>query len=291
MSRGKSIRVFLVDGTPGGLTTVEMGNWTGHLLSAARQDLATLLKRDEVTRTGIYLLLGEDPATPGRAMVYVGESETVSDRLLEHNKKKDFWNRAVLVTSKDSNITKAHAKYLEWRLIVLARQANRVTLDNTVTPSVVGLPESDSSDMEFFIDQLRIALPVLGIDLLRSTHVNAGTPGSGASPVFRLKTRDTDATAQEIDDEFIVRADSLAHPTWDGSGTSYEKLRKALEVDGTLVPSKDGKHLIFTRDHVFRSPSAASAVVLGRNSNGRVEWKTEDGSQTYAQWQEPAVVP
>lgn len=52
---GKQIKLFLVDGTPGGLTTAEITNWTGHVLSASRSDLADLVKRDEAQRTGAYI--------------------------------------------------------------------------------------------------------------------------------------------------------------------------------------------------------------------------------------------
>ena len=65
---GKQIRLFLVDGTPGGLTTAEITNWTGHVFSARRSDLADLLKREEAQRTGVYFLLGDDEtrsAMPG----------------------------------------------------------------------------------------------------------------------------------------------------------------------------------------------------------------------------------
>lgn len=66
---GKQIKLFLVDGTPGGLTTAEITNWTGHVLSASRSDLADLLKRDEAQRAGAYMLLGEDEVAVGSTTV------------------------------------------------------------------------------------------------------------------------------------------------------------------------------------------------------------------------------
>jgi hypothetical protein len=44
---GKQIKLFLIDGTPGGLTNAEITNWTGHVLSTRRSDLADLLTREE----------------------------------------------------------------------------------------------------------------------------------------------------------------------------------------------------------------------------------------------------
>lgn len=294
---GKSVRLFLADGTPGGLVTAEIMNWTGHVIAAPRSDLALMLKRAEASRTGIYVLLGDDPESPGSTLAYVGEGDDVGKRITAHSRTetaggKDFWDRVVVLTSKDANLTKAHARYLESRFIALAAQANRARLVNGTAPPPIALPEADASDMEFFVEQAKIVLPVLGVNLLRSTQVaQASTPAdstseSSASPELTLTVKGANATAQEVDGEFVVRQGSLARPTWNGEGLSYEKLRQQLEDDGALVLTGDGQHREFTRDVVFASASAASAVVLGRNSNGRLEWKVAGTKTTYGQWQE-----
>src|SRR4051812_24558414 len=111
MSTGKSVRLFLADGTPGGLLTAEIMNWTGHVMAAPRSDLPSLLKRPEIGRTGIYILIGEDPDSGG-LLAYIGEGDDVGKRLYQHARPedqngKDFWDRAVVLTSKDTNLTKA----------------------------------------------------------------------------------------------------------------------------------------------------------------------------------------
>ncbi len=73
---GKSIRLFLVDGTPIGLLVAEVSNWTGKVLMAPRTRLADLAKRDEARTTGIYMLVGDDPETTGQTRVYVGEADS-----------------------------------------------------------------------------------------------------------------------------------------------------------------------------------------------------------------------
>ena len=173
MSTGKSVRLFLADGTPGGLLTAEIMNWTGHIVAAPRSDLAALLKRPETSRTGIYILIGDDPESVGGQMAYVGEGDDVSKRLYQHARPedqggKDFWDRAIVITSKDTNLTKAHARYLESRFISLGVQANRAKLTNATAPEPIVLPEADVSDMEYFIEQARIVLPVLGVNIFRS---------------------------------------------------------------------------------------------------------------------------
>src|SRR5699024_8180325 len=117
----------------------------------------SLLGREEVGRTGIYLLLGDDPESPGNVLAYIGEGDDVGRRLASHGRSadqggKESWDRAVVLTSKDMNLTKAHARYLESRLIALALEAKRARLVNGTTPPPSQLPEADVSDMEFFID-------------------------------------------------------------------------------------------------------------------------------------------
>lgn len=304
MSTGKSVRLFLADGTPGGLLTAEIMNWTGHVLAAPRSDLAGLLKRSETNRTGIYILIGDDPESVGGQMAYIGEGDDVSKRLYQHARPedqggKDFWDRAIVITSKDTNLTKAHARYLESRFISLGLQANRAKLTNSTAPEPIVLPEADVSDMEYFIEQARIVLPVLGVNIFRSPIASTSQPAESSaanapvtSPVFelRLKKQGILATAQEFDGEFTVLADSTARLQWTGAGGhNYRGLREKLERDRTLVPSLDGATMRFTRSQVFASPSAAAATVTGRSANGRNEWVTADGHLTYGDWQRQGV--
>lgn len=123
MSIGKTLRIYLVDGAPAGMLTAEIMNWTGKVIVFARSQLGDAAKRDEVHRTGVYFLGGTDPENPLRDWVYVGEADDVLKRLAIHSRdeRRDFWERTVVVVSKDENLTKAHVRYLESRLIHLAR--------------------------------------------------------------------------------------------------------------------------------------------------------------------------
>ena len=303
MSDGKSVRLFLADGTPGGLLTAEIMNWTGHVVAAPRSDLAALLKRTEATRTGIYILLGDDPDSLGGQMAYIGEGDDVSKRLYQHARSedqngKDFWDRAIVLTSKDTNLTKAHARYLESRFITLGLQASRARLTNGTTPPPIVLPEADVSDMEYFIEQAKIVLPVLGVNIFRSSKATLAVPSAEptatrvGSPMFQMfvKKSGITATAQEVDGEFTVLEGSGARLKWTGVvGHSYAGLRAKLEQDGTLVPAPDGSAMRFTRNHVFASPSAAAAIVAGRSANGRVEWLVQGARRTYGQWETEGV--
>ncbi|MBN1125509.1 MAG: GIY-YIG nuclease family protein, partial [Sedimentisphaerales bacterium] len=162
---GKSIRIFLVDGQPYGLLTAEIMNWIGKVIVAPRAQLAKLAERNDVRRTGTYLLVGPSPNVINRDCVYVGESDNVLSRIVDdHEKTKDFWVKAVLILSKDENLTKAHVRYLESRLIQMIQLSGRAELTNGTSPPLPLLPEADVSDMEYFLEQLKIILPVLGMN-------------------------------------------------------------------------------------------------------------------------------
>jgi len=291
---GKQIKLFLADGTPGGLTTAEITNWTGHVLRASRSDLGDLLKRDEAQRTGAYLLLGEDESAIENTRCYIGEADVVADRLRYHQRDKDFWDRVVVITSKDANLTKAHGRYLESRLISLASLAGRVSLENSTAPPLPALPEADASDMDYFVSQLQIVLPVLGVNAIRvpTAPVRPAAGESNDSPVFHLRHAKlrVDAHAQQIDGEFTMLAGSLVVPSWHGVGKAestikaYESYRNQHRqlVDTGAITVADGVGRL-TRNVVFSSPSTAGAIALGRSCNGRREWVSEHG--TFADWE------
>lgn len=294
MNLGRTIRMYLVDGSASGLITAEIMNWTGHAVLGPRSKLKELLAREEAQRTGVYLLYGPDPET-GQETLYVGEGDDVGKRIRQHasDANKDFFERICLLTSKDHNLTKAHVRFLESRMIALVASAGRVALNNATQPDPIRLPEADVSDMEFFIDQVRLILPALGLDFLRALPVHRvqARPQETDNPVFfaSAKKHGIRAEMQEIDGEFVVLAGSLSQNDWVSKreathSTGYAKLHADLRAQGKLAPGPNGL-CEFTVDVAFKSPSAAAAVVFGRPANGRLEWQIEATKQTLGEWQ------
>ncbi|MGP9837185.1 GIY-YIG nuclease family protein [Arthrobacter sp. 179] len=287
-----------MDGAPSGILTAEIMNWTGRVVSGSRSDLNEILGRGEANSPGVYFLLGDNPEDPDRRSVYVGEADDVAVRLRQHNSAstgKEFWNRVIFLTSKDANLTKAHVRYLESRFISLAIEANRSSLENGNESSKISLPEADLSDMEYFISQAQIVLPVLGLDAFRRRPTptqSVGALGSKySSPVFEMKvpTAGGLARAQDIDGEFVVAAGSQARSKWTGVGHSYGGLYERLFSMGVLKIQDGG--CVFADDYAFASPSAAAAIVAGRAANGRTSWRDPVSGQTFAQWQEQLAPP
>ena len=287
MNNGKTIRLYLVNGSPSDILTAEIINWTGKVIVGPRSQLAELAKRDEVKRTGVYILAGPDPDASLRDKVYFGEGDNVLKRLTAHDKdeSKDFWTRCVVVISKDQTITKSHGRYLESRLVTLANKADRATVHNGTAPVPPPLPEPDIADMEFFLQQLQMVLPVLGFNFLQPKPVVAPDDmESESSPLFSLSVVGAEAKAREINGDFIVLKGSTARKTGLKSWTSYKSLRNQLLDEQILVQSDQPDYYIFTEDYAFSSPSAGGAVVNAGNINGRTSWKIADSNKTYQQW-------
>ncbi|MBE7500007.1 MAG: GIY-YIG nuclease family protein [Verrucomicrobiales bacterium] len=268
-----TIKLFLPRGDAKSLRTAEISNWTGKAVAAPRTELDDLFGREELDKAGVYILTGTDPVT-NSPRAYIGEAEVLRDRLKQH-KAKEFWVSVIVFVSKDENLTKAHVRYLESRLLAEALQVNRFSLEQNQA-SGARLPESDREDMEVFLARIRQLLPVLGSDLLAPIAQQATSLDSGGVLFCRLKG--AEARGQRTPDGFVVFRGSTAVLDERPSADAYPYVlahRRQLIADGTLRP-KDGFY-VFTKDMEFSSPSAAAAVIHGGSANGLIAWKTDDG--------------
>lgn len=290
MMQGKNIRIFLADGSINGVVHAEIINWTGQIVVFPRGKLVELNKQ-EYEKSGIYFLFNED-----ERKVYIGETDNVARRLLEHERSKDFWDKVCIVTSKDQNLTKSHIRYLENRLIALAKNNETYALinGNSGSSTIMQLPRPDMADMEYFLSQVEMILPVLGLDFLKTGRVfheilaqnaTSQSQNSGVTE-FILSTKGVNAYAQEIGGDFVVLKGSKISEDLTESGqknnTYLLNLRPSLLEQGIINPES----YIFMADYKFNSPSAAAAVISGGFANGRTMWKLKSNpSKTYADWQ------
>jgi len=268
-----TIKLFLPRGEAKSLRIAEISNWTGKAVAAPRTELDELLAREELDKAGVYILLGTDPLT-NVPRAYIGEAEVIRDRLKQH-KTKEFWVSAIVFVSKDENLTKAHVRYLESRLLAEAAAINRVTIEQNQAGGSK-LPESDREDMEVFLARIRTLLPVLGSDILApiAQSTNRAQPGG----VLFCRIKGAEARGQRTANGFVIFQGSTAVLEERPSAESYPYVmvqRKQLIADGTLI-EKDGL-LMFTKDSEFTSPSAAAVVIHGGSANGLTAWKTSDG--------------
>lgn len=268
-----TIKIFLVHGDPKRLRTAELSNWTGKAVAGPRSEFDSVLAREESQKSGIYFLTGIDPET-GVNAVYVGEAESVRDRVKAHL-EKDFWNQIVFFTSKDENLTKAHIRYLEGRLIEQAKQAGRAQVKNGQS-SGARLPESDREDMEIFLEKIHQLLPVLSVEILVPKMAIA--EGAVEHELLTCEIKGLKATGRLTPNGIVVQAGSQAVVNERASSQKYPwalNMRQKLKEDGVLSIKAD--HLLFTQEAEFSSPSAAAAVIHGGQANGLTSWKNKKG--------------
>jgi len=270
-----TIKLFLPRGDAKSLRTAEISNWTGKAIAAPRTELDELLSREELEKAGVYILIGSDPTT-NAPRAYIGEAEVIRERLKQH-KTKEFWFSAIVFVSKDENLTKAHVRYLESRLLAEAAQIGRFTLEQNQAGGSK-LPESDREDMEVFLSRIRQLLPVLGSDLL--APIAQAPTKSQSDGILVCRIKGAEALGQRTANGFVVFRASTAvlqdRPSAQQRHPFAVTMRKQLIANGTLV--EEGGVLKFTKDAEFTSPSTAAAVVHGGGANGLVEWRTKSGT-------------
>lgn len=277
-----SIRIFVPDGDPDGLRVVEKSNWTGVGIVFRRTNYKQAANRDEFLKTGVYILVGtsEESNLP---TIYIGEGDPVKGRLDSHYSKKDFWDWAVFFVTKDSSINKAHVKYLESRLLELARDAKQCKLDNTQSSLPPSLSEAETADVESFLSDVLSIFPLLGLSVFEKTETTVKS-----RDLFYINTKGITASGFEDPKGFVVTQGSqMINETVPTISQSTVSMRNDLIQQD--VVTQDGQDYRFCQNHVFTSPSTAAAVVMGRTANGRIEWKTKDG-RTLKEAQEASIV-
>jgi hypothetical protein len=282
---GRTIRIYLADGSPTGIRHAELVNWTIQVVVCPRGRVPALAKWPEAQRPGAYILVGENGDGP---LAYIGESENVWKRLQNHVANKDFWQQVVFVTSKDDNLTKAHVKYIESRFQTLAEQAKRIPLDKGKSSERPNLPKPDRDAMEEYIGSARILLSALGFPYLEMpTHGTVVKPDSsttgtaeggliGLKLSYAVKKSGVQATGAVTDEGFVVFQGSVgAKAILPTLPPGWRAFREQNIAAGVIVVTGTG--ITFTKDVLFTSPSAAAAVLAGGNRNGRRDWKASDG--------------
>lgn len=268
-----TLKIYLAFGDPKRLRTAELSNWTGKAVAGPRSEFEKLLEREESLNPGVYFLTGVDPDTNTNA-IYIGEAECIKDRIKSHL-SKDFWNNIVFFITKDENLTKAHIRYLEGRLIDTAKLVDRSKVINNQS-SGAKLPESDREDMEVFLEKMLQVLPVLGIEsfVQRASKVDS----EAEREMLTCKIRDVIANGYLTPNGMVVLAGSSAVLKERSSAKKWPSVlsqRNKLIEEGGLV--QNGNKYDFIKDTEFSSPSAAAAVIHGGSANGLSAWVNNDG--------------
>ena len=273
VSRAKTIQIFLPDGNPRSVRIAEITSRTVRAVEIPRSKLAVAATRKEVAQVGIYFLFDEE-AESAQARVYVGESEDCLARLKQHHVKKDFWTRAVAVTSKARRFDKAQVRWLEWHAEAQATAAGRYAVENAVSPNEPYITEPVKADLLDTFDAISTLLATLGFPVFEPIRPKAA-PASRV--VYTCKGRGVEAKAEFMEDGMLVLAGSEAAKavTPSARGRYPDTIRPRLLQAGVI--EAQGDRFVFVQDHLFKSPSGAAMAVLGRTDNGWKKWKDPRG--------------
>jgi hypothetical protein len=271
MNRPQTIQIFLPDGSPRSVKIAEITNRVVKAILVPRNKLDYIATRNELNNVGIYFLFGESLDT-AKPIVYIGEAEECFERLKQHNRSKEFWNYAVVMVSKINAFTKSHAKYLEHIAIDQAKDSNRYETENQTSPSKPFITESMEADLLDSFNTIKILLSTLGFPVFDKIDKQQ----SNSKELFQLNGRDIRAEGNLIDEGFVVfKGSQLKKETVPSCHEYLINLRHKLLQSNIIEEQKD--NYIFIQDYVFNSPSTAGGVILGRSTNGWIQWKNKSG--------------
>lgn len=158
-----TIRVFVADGDPEGIRLVDRMNWTGVGVVFPRERWPVARQRQELARTGVYVLVGYKEGDEDLPTLYIGEGDAVRDRIDNHAQTKEFWEHCYAFTTSNAGLNKAHVRWLERELIQQAKMAGRSRLDNGTAPPEPPLSEAERADSRAFLREILQVLPIMGL--------------------------------------------------------------------------------------------------------------------------------
>lgn len=273
MAYGKSIELFLANGTADSLITAELSNWNGKALKIPRIEVADCTRSD-IKGAGVYFLFCKEEDDSDS--VYIGESEAVHDRLIQHlrdynsEKEKFYWTTAVIFLGRDLN--KALIRYLEDRFVQIARDSKRYKVLTKNTYGKTVMKESQTAAMEEFIDNVKVLINALGYKVLEPTIQNI-SDATLEEELLYLNIGNAKASGVVTTEGFVLFAGATVN-----ENTSKKSLSKgAVALRKKHFDAGKVKDLTTTEDIIFSSSSAAADFVTGYSVSGPANWKNKNG--------------
>lgn len=273
MAFSKAIHMYIFDGNPNGRIMCELSNWNGRVYKIARNEIAKFSERKDSENTGVYFLLGKD--IDNNDTIYIGEAEKMISRLKQHMKDNlaQYWNECIVVISSDDILNKAHVKYLENRFYNLAQNSGRAVVLNSSVPTCSSVSEYDEAMLDEFISNAKMLVNALGYKVFDTINDSVTEPNEEPTLFFIKAARGADAVGVVVADGFaIIKGSQIAANVTPSISKKYIQMRNRL-IETKVIDEE----YRFAKDYVFASPSTAAAIVMGRNANGRTEWKNKDG--------------
>ena len=286
-NRGKTITLFLMDGSATGRIKCTLANWTGVAYKIPKTEIDSCRERNDLKQSGVYFLFGTSDET-GKSVVYIGQAgarkkgEGILSRIQEHkrNPKKEYWTEAVIFTTSNDSFGATEISYLENSFCNLARDAERYMVKNSNDPTPGHITEEKKSELEEFIDNSRIIMEILGhrvfeplVDDIDRNFQGEAKENEEQFLFFKLKPRKSErqieAFGKETVEGFVVLKGSMISTT--------EKENLSLEVKKARKKALIDEKGILQENILLHNPSFAAAFVVGRSFSGNVAWKNQAG--------------
>lgn len=274
-SYGKSINLYLMDGTASGRCQATLSNWNGVAYRIPRSDLKKCEDIPNLQKPGVYFLFGRDDES-AKKFIYVGKAENVLKQIGQSHifkqpqgsdKTSSYWTEAVIFVTSDNTLEQGRVNYLENRFYTIAKEANRYFVKNGNTSTQSQLEESVRDLLEEFIDNVKLVLPILGFSALEP--LASKTEIESADDLLYFNRSNGKATGKINGEGFWVLKGSYIDPKLaDYIPKNIKEIRKNVEIDSNGI---------LQEDVCFGSPSSAAEFVCGRGANGLKEWKNKDG--------------
>lgn len=269
--KAKTIEIYLPTGDPNKVSHARITTEAIRIVFLQKSEIDN--QRKELERMGCYILVGKDK--DGNNSVYIGETESLYTRLVQHKKEKDFWESAYTIQNLGGTFDKAHLTFLEQLMIEKAKEVDRFVVHNGNGGKSTTIPESKMNECFIYFETIQTLIKSLGFSVF-VPEVEKEELEEHPRFYFQNKEKLWNAEGVYIDEKFIVLKGSVArmNPTKHKQDSNELKFRDKL-IDEGVIKDVNGV-LFFVKDYAFNSPSTAADIVsLGSNS-GWVVWKTKD---------------
>ena len=148
MASSKKLEMIYYNGQPDGIRSIRRHLSTMTTYVIPRPLLSDAKKISGINRPGIYYLINENDENR-IAQIYIGQTRNGISRLDDHNRQKDFWNKAIMFLSDSKTFSLDIISGLEEYAIVKAHESKRYSVENSVKPQY----EIDEYDLPIIMDK------------------------------------------------------------------------------------------------------------------------------------------
>lgn len=267
MATSKKLEIIYYNGQPDGIRSVRRHLSTITTYVIPRPLLSEAKKISGIARPGIYYLINENDENK-IAQIYIGQTRNGVTRLDDHNRSKDFWNKAIMFLADNKTFSLDMISGLEEYAIIKAHEAKRYKVENSVKPKYE-IDEYDLPSIEEVYDEIQFVMATLGYKM------NDAQQTRDEAEIFHTTRNGITAYGIYSGDKFQVLEDSEINIAKPVSLPKYNRQREELLQKGDITVN--GKKYILNVILEFNTPSGASDFVLGGSTNGWMEWKNKNG--------------